>query len=64
VERRRAKLLAETRGLWSRRYGRPITDEEAQGVIYNMVAFAEIVIDWYPEDQNRDKKSEDPSDEQ
>ena len=62
VGQTREGLLAETRGLWGRRYGRPITDEEAQEIIDNMVAFAEIIIDWYMEDQSRGKSSEEPSD--
>ena len=61
VGQTREGLLAETRGLWGRRYGRPITDEEAQEIIDNMVAFAEIIIDWYLEDQKRDKDPGDPS---
>lgn len=62
VETTRADLLAQTRELWSKRYGRPITEEEAQETIDNMVAFAKIVIEWYLEDQRRDGNSEDLSD--
>jgi hypothetical protein len=51
-----------TRRTDSARYGRPITDEEAQQLIDSMVAFAEIVIEWCLEDQKKDKSPEDPSD--
>ena len=58
----RESLLAETRELWGWRYGRPITDEEAQEIIDNVVAFAELIIDWYLDEQRRSDRSEDPCD--
>lgn len=54
--------LVETRRLWGQRYGRPITDDEAREIIDNMVAFAEIVVDWYMEERRKDKSPEDPGD--
>ena len=42
-----SNLLRRTRELWSERYGRPITEEEAQEIIDNMTEFARILIDWY-----------------
>ena len=62
MPRANADLLAETRELWGRRYGRPITDEEAQEIIDNMVAFAEILIEWYLDEQRKGDSSEDPND--
>ena len=41
----RADLLDETRELWGQRYGRPITDEEAQEIIDSMVAFAKLLVE-------------------
>jgi hypothetical protein len=55
-------LLAETRELWGRRYGRPITDEEAQEIIDNMTAFAKLIIEWYLDEQTRNDSWEDSSD--
>jgi hypothetical protein len=40
-------LPARARELWGNRAGRPITDDEAQEIIENMAAFAELIIDWY-----------------
>lgn len=54
-----ADLLDETRELWSRRYGRPITDEEAQGIIDNMVSFDRLIIEWYLDEQRTNNSSED-----
>lgn len=58
----KADLLAETRELWGRRYGRPITDEEAQEIIDNMVSFAKLIVEWYVEAQRTDDSCEDPHD--
>ena len=58
----KADLLAETREFWGKRYGRPITDDEAQEIIDNMVAFAKLITEWYLEEQRRGDGSEDPSD--
>jgi len=35
---------------------------EAQEIIDNMVAFAELIIDWYLDERRRSDGSEDPSD--
>ena len=58
----RSDLLAETRELWGKRYGRKITDEEAQEIIDNMVAFAALIVEWYLEEQRKDGGSRDSSD--
>ena len=60
----KADLLTETRELWGRRYGRPITDEEAQEIIDNMVSFAKLIIEWYLVERRREASAEDPHDEQ
>jgi len=57
------ELIAETKELWGRRYGRPITDEEAQEIVDNMVAFAELIIEWYLEEQRRGNRPENADDE-
>ena len=43
----RVDLIARTREHWEPRAGRAISDEEAQEIIDNMVAFARLIIDWY-----------------
>ena len=58
----RSDLLAETRELWGKRYGRKITDEEAQEIIDNMVAFARLIIEWYLDEQRTNDSSEDSHD--
>ncbi|MCK4512865.1 hypothetical protein KAW64_14065 [bacterium] len=58
----KADVLAETRELWGQRYGRTITDEEAQEIIDNMVAFARLIVEWYLNEKRRDDNCEDPHD--
>lgn len=58
----KADLIAETRELWGRRYGRPITEEEAQEIIDNTVAFAKLIIEWYLDEQRTNDSSEDSHD--
>lgn len=45
-----ADLIAQTCEVWGRRYGRPISEQEAQEIIDNMVGFAKVLIDWYVTD--------------
>ncbi len=58
----KADLFAKTRELWGRRYGRPITDEEAQEIINNIVSFAKLIIEWYLNEKRRDDSCEDTHD--
>ncbi len=51
---RQADLKARSRELWGERYGRAITGEEAQETTDNMVAFAELIIEWYMNEKKRD----------
>ena len=52
-----ADLIARTRKLWGQRSGRTITDEEVQGILDSMVAFAELIIDLYTGERKRDTDS-------
>ena len=62
MTRTKEDLLAETRELWGRRYGRPITNDEALEIIYNVTGFARILIDWYLADnESADRSLAEPS---
>jgi len=54
--------VARAGELWGNRAGRPITDDEAQEIIENMAAFAELIIDWYLYEKRGIGNCEEPHD--
>lgn len=40
------ELLDETKRLWSKRYGRAISDEEAREIIQNVTGYFQVVFRW------------------
>lgn len=38
--------MARTRGLWEKRAGRTLTDEDARAISENCLGFIKVLIDW------------------
>lgn len=45
------EFLARARELWSQRYGRPVSEAEAEAIHRNLNGFFEVLLDWRRQDE-------------
>jgi len=52
------QLLDQTKQFWQARTGKPISDEDARGIIENMTRLFKILMEWQEKENNQTSSPE------